>query len=161
MTILGSTGSIGTQAIDIVRRNPERFLVHALTAGGSDLDLLAAQAVELRAQVVGVARGSVDELRSAVASAAARRLSSPTMSTPSPGTCLSSRTIGRPELIASLRCERSRLAPSAGQTMRPSTRRSTRVVSASRSRSASSSVFVRTTPYPRERAVSVMPRRAR
>ena len=72
MTILGSTGSIGTQAIDIVRRNPERFVVHALTAGGSDLGLLAAQAVELRAQVVGVARGSVDELRSAVASAAAR-----------------------------------------------------------------------------------------
>lgn len=72
VTILGSTGSIGTQAIDIVRRNPERFVVRALTAGGSDLDLLAAQAVELRAQVVGVARGSVDELRSAVESAAVR-----------------------------------------------------------------------------------------
>ncbi|MFZ2514586.1 MAG: 1-deoxy-D-xylulose-5-phosphate reductoisomerase, partial [Candidatus Lutibacillus vidarii] len=66
VTILGSTGSIGTQAIDIVRRNPERFVVRALTAGGSDLDLLAALAVELQVQVVGVARGTVDELRSAV-----------------------------------------------------------------------------------------------
>jgi 1-deoxy-D-xylulose-5-phosphate reductoisomerase len=72
VTILGSTGSIGTQAIDIVVRNPDRFVVHALTAGGTDLDVLARQAVELQVAAVGVARGTVDDLRAAVAGAAAR-----------------------------------------------------------------------------------------
>jgi hypothetical protein len=36
IVILGSTGSIGTQALDIIRRNPDRFRVVALAAGGSD-----------------------------------------------------------------------------------------------------------------------------
>ena len=34
LVLLGSTGSIGTQAIDIVRRNPERFRVVGIGAGG-------------------------------------------------------------------------------------------------------------------------------
>ncbi len=46
MVILGSTGSIGTQALDIVRRNPDRFRVAALAAGGGNPALLARQAVE-------------------------------------------------------------------------------------------------------------------
>jgi 1-deoxy-D-xylulose-5-phosphate reductoisomerase len=46
VVILGSTGSIGTQALDIIRRNPDRFRVAALAAGGGNLDLLARQAVE-------------------------------------------------------------------------------------------------------------------
>ena len=54
VTILGSTGSIGTQAIDIVTRAPERFTVGALCAGGSDVDLLARQAAALRVRCVGV-----------------------------------------------------------------------------------------------------------
>ncbi len=33
ITILGSTGSIGTQALDIIEKNPERFAVSALTCG--------------------------------------------------------------------------------------------------------------------------------
>ncbi|MDT7683740.1 MAG: 1-deoxy-D-xylulose-5-phosphate reductoisomerase, partial [Pseudonocardiales bacterium] len=33
--LLGSTGSIGTQALDVVRANPERFRVTGLAAGGS------------------------------------------------------------------------------------------------------------------------------
>ena len=45
VVILGSTGSIGTQALDIIRRNPDRFRVVALAAGGGNLDLLARQAV--------------------------------------------------------------------------------------------------------------------
>ena len=34
LVLLGSTGSIGTKAIDIIRRNPDRFRVVALGAGG-------------------------------------------------------------------------------------------------------------------------------
>jgi 1-deoxy-D-xylulose-5-phosphate reductoisomerase len=59
LVLLGSTGSIGTQAIDIVRRNPDRFRVVALGAGGGNVQLLAAQALELDVEVVGVARSSV------------------------------------------------------------------------------------------------------
>jgi len=33
LTILGSTGSIGTQALDVVRRNPDGFRVLGLGAG--------------------------------------------------------------------------------------------------------------------------------
>ena len=59
LVLLGSTGSIGTQAIDIVRRNPDRFRVVGLGAGGGNVELLAAQALELGVDVVGVARSSV------------------------------------------------------------------------------------------------------
>ena len=41
--ILGSTGSIGTQALDVIRANPGRFRVTGLAAGGSDPGALAAQ----------------------------------------------------------------------------------------------------------------------
>src|SRR5690348_3954908 len=58
LVLLGSTGSIGTQAIDIVRRDPGRFRVVALGAGGGNVELLAAQALELGAEAVGVARAS-------------------------------------------------------------------------------------------------------
>jgi 1-deoxy-D-xylulose-5-phosphate reductoisomerase len=54
VVILGSTGSIGTQALDIIRRNPGRFRVAALAAGGGHLDLLARQAVEFGAAAVAV-----------------------------------------------------------------------------------------------------------
>ena len=53
--LLGSTGSIGTQAIDIVQRNPGRFRVVGLAAGGGRVDLLAKQAVQLGVQRVAVA----------------------------------------------------------------------------------------------------------
>jgi 1-deoxy-D-xylulose-5-phosphate reductoisomerase len=55
VVILGSTGSIGTQALDVIRRNPGRFAVRGLSAGGSDPALLAAQAVEFGVAVVAVA----------------------------------------------------------------------------------------------------------
>jgi 1-deoxy-D-xylulose-5-phosphate reductoisomerase len=55
VVILGSTGSVGTQALDIIRRNPDRFRVVALAAGGGNLDLLARQAVEFGAAAVAVA----------------------------------------------------------------------------------------------------------
>jgi 1-deoxy-D-xylulose-5-phosphate reductoisomerase len=55
VVILGSTGSIGTQALDIIRRNPGRFRVAALAAGGGRPDLLARQAAEFGAAAVAVA----------------------------------------------------------------------------------------------------------
>ncbi|MEM8559718.1 MAG: 1-deoxy-D-xylulose-5-phosphate reductoisomerase [Bacteroidota bacterium] len=51
LVLLGSTGSIGTQALDIVRLFPDRFRVRALTAG-RNADLLAAQAEEFRPSLV-------------------------------------------------------------------------------------------------------------
>ncbi|MGP4112453.1 1-deoxy-D-xylulose-5-phosphate reductoisomerase [Streptomyces sp. 4N509B] len=56
VVILGSTGSIGTQAIDVVLRNPDRFRVTGLSAGGERLDLLAGQAHRLQVRTVAVAR---------------------------------------------------------------------------------------------------------
>ncbi len=42
--VLGSTGSIGTQALDVIAGHPERFEVVGLAAGGSQPELFAAQA---------------------------------------------------------------------------------------------------------------------
>jgi 1-deoxy-D-xylulose-5-phosphate reductoisomerase len=74
VVILGSTGSIGTQAVDLVRRNPDRFRVVGLAAGGgsdASVALLAGQALELGADVVGVARASaVQDLQLAFYAAA-------------------------------------------------------------------------------------------
>ncbi len=46
VVVLGSTGSIGTQALEIVRANPDRFRVVGLTAGGSHRELFDAQVAE-------------------------------------------------------------------------------------------------------------------
>ncbi|HTC69776.1 MAG TPA: 1-deoxy-D-xylulose-5-phosphate reductoisomerase, partial [Acidothermaceae bacterium] len=70
--ILGSTGSIGTQALDVIRRNPALFRVVGLAGGGDRLDLMAAQAVEFNVEVVGVARGTATDLEAALTAAAAR-----------------------------------------------------------------------------------------
>ncbi|MFC5786433.1 MULTISPECIES: 1-deoxy-D-xylulose-5-phosphate reductoisomerase [Streptomyces] len=59
VVILGSTGSIGTQAIDLVLRNPDRFTVTALSAAGGRVGLLAEQARRLRVRTVAVAREDV------------------------------------------------------------------------------------------------------
>ncbi len=58
IVLLGSTGSIGTQAIDIVRAHPAQFRIVALGAGGGNVELLAAQALELGVDIVGVAKAS-------------------------------------------------------------------------------------------------------
>jgi 1-deoxy-D-xylulose-5-phosphate reductoisomerase len=74
LVLLGSTGSIGTQAIDVVRRNPDRFRVVGIGAGGGNVELLAAQALELGVDVVGVARASVvQDLQLAFYAAAQRQ----------------------------------------------------------------------------------------
>jgi 1-deoxy-D-xylulose-5-phosphate reductoisomerase len=66
--LLGSTGSIGTQAADIISRNPDRFRLTAIAAGGGHPEQLARQAIELGVEVVAVASTSaVPELRAALA----------------------------------------------------------------------------------------------
>lgn len=56
ISLLGSTGSIGTQTLDIVRARPDKFKVTALSAGGN-LDLLAEQAAEFKDTVKVVSCG--------------------------------------------------------------------------------------------------------
>jgi 1-deoxy-D-xylulose-5-phosphate reductoisomerase len=59
VTILGSTGSIGRQTLDLVRAHPERFEVAALVAG-SDAEGLLAQAKEFDVSVLGLVSGQLD-----------------------------------------------------------------------------------------------------
>ena len=54
IAILGSTGSIGTQTLDVVRQHPEAFSVYALSAHRS-IDLLIKQALEFNPAVVCIA----------------------------------------------------------------------------------------------------------
>ena len=56
IAILGSTGSIGTQALDICRRHPDRFRVTALTARGSR-EKLFEQVREFRPEIAGLTEG--------------------------------------------------------------------------------------------------------
>lgn len=61
VVILGSTGSIGTQALDLVRANPDRFRVVGLTAGGSNRDLFDQQVEEFAPRFHGLGEeASVD-----------------------------------------------------------------------------------------------------
>jgi 1-deoxy-D-xylulose-5-phosphate reductoisomerase len=53
--ILGSTGSIGTQALDVIAANPDRFEVVGLAAGGGNPGLLAQQRAETRVTNIAVA----------------------------------------------------------------------------------------------------------
>jgi len=70
VTLLGSTGSIGTQAIDVIARNPGAFRVTAIAAGGGRPDLLAKQAALLGVETVGVADATAaDAVRAALARA--------------------------------------------------------------------------------------------
>ncbi len=59
VVVLGSTGSVGTQALEVARSNPGRFRVVGLSAGGGDVELLARQALEHAVEVVAVARATV------------------------------------------------------------------------------------------------------
>jgi 1-deoxy-D-xylulose-5-phosphate reductoisomerase len=53
--ILGSTGSIGTQALDVIAANPDRFEVVGLAAGGGNPGLLARQRAETGVTNIAVA----------------------------------------------------------------------------------------------------------
>ncbi|MGH8918886.1 MAG: 1-deoxy-D-xylulose-5-phosphate reductoisomerase [Actinomycetes bacterium] len=72
--LLGSTGSIGRQALDVVHRNPARFRVVGLAAGGADPQTLAEQVLQSGACAVAVARGrSAQDLQLALFAEAQRR----------------------------------------------------------------------------------------
>jgi 1-deoxy-D-xylulose-5-phosphate reductoisomerase len=74
IVLLGSTGSIGTQAVDVVRGAPHRFSVVALAAGGANPRLLADQALDLGVEVVAVADpAAAPAVEEALAAAAAGR----------------------------------------------------------------------------------------
>src|SRR5436305_9917619 len=59
VTVLGSTGSIGTQALDLIARHPGSYRVAGIAAGGSDIGLLVAQCRAHRVPRVAVARADV------------------------------------------------------------------------------------------------------
>ena len=65
IVILGSTGSIGVQALEIVEANPTLFSVVAISAAGSSPDLLIAQAKKFKVKVVGVTKNA-DVIRQAL-----------------------------------------------------------------------------------------------
>ena len=68
LAILGSTGSIGTQTLDIVRAHPERYSVYALCAHRS-IDKLVEQALEFKPEVVCIADETLYEALSVQLSA--------------------------------------------------------------------------------------------
>jgi 1-deoxy-D-xylulose-5-phosphate reductoisomerase len=68
ITLIGSTGSIGTQGLEVIAAAPDRFAVAALS-GGKNLALLATQAVATRAKAVGCAHPDVDALSASIAAA--------------------------------------------------------------------------------------------
>jgi len=74
VTLLGSTGSIGTQAVDVLGRHADRFVVSGLSAGGANPRLLAEQVVATGAAVVAVGdAASAPDVLELVAVVAAER----------------------------------------------------------------------------------------
>ena len=72
--LLGSTGSIGTQTLDLVARNTDRFRIVGLAAGGGNPELLAEQALTTGARTVAVAKASAaQDLNLAFYAAAQKR----------------------------------------------------------------------------------------
>ena len=65
LVILGSTGSIGVQALEIVEANPALFTVVAITAAGSNPELLIEQAKKFKVKVVGATKNA-DVIRQAL-----------------------------------------------------------------------------------------------
>jgi 1-deoxy-D-xylulose-5-phosphate reductoisomerase len=77
VVLLGSTGSIGTQAVEIVARNPDRFRLTGLAAGGGSPGVLARQALDHAVEVVAVASQAaapaVEQALAALAAASDRK----------------------------------------------------------------------------------------
>ena len=75
IALLGSTGSIGTQALDVIARFPDQLGVSALAAGGN-VELLVQQAKTFRPRLVSVARrADAERVRDALGDPAIRVLS--------------------------------------------------------------------------------------
>ena len=81
LTVLGSTGSIGTNTLDVVLRNRHQYQVYGLVAG-RNVDLLAAQILEFRPKVVVVGTSDgVSRLSSKLQESGAPRASWPELLT--------------------------------------------------------------------------------
>jgi 1-deoxy-D-xylulose-5-phosphate reductoisomerase len=69
LAVLGSTGSVGTQALDVARHHPERFRVAGLSAAGMNQELLAGQIREFLPPVVAIAdEVAAEDVRERIAS---------------------------------------------------------------------------------------------
>jgi 1-deoxy-D-xylulose-5-phosphate reductoisomerase len=67
ITLLGSTGSIGTQTLDIVEHNPDKFRIVGLAAG-SNVEMLAQQVRQFRPEIVAIGNeAKFSELKAALA----------------------------------------------------------------------------------------------
>ena len=67
VSLLGSTGSIGTQALDVIARHRDSFDVIALAAGGGRPDVVIEQALAFRPRLVALAsEAALDEVRAAL-----------------------------------------------------------------------------------------------
>lgn len=66
IVILGSTGSIGTQALELIDRNRSLFSIAGLAAGGGNLALLIEQVKRFNVPIVGVAKGDEKLIREAL-----------------------------------------------------------------------------------------------
>jgi len=74
VVVLGSTGSIGTQALEVIAAQPDRFRVTGLAAGGGQIALLARQALDTGAAVVAVSRATaVQDLQLALYAEVSKR----------------------------------------------------------------------------------------
>jgi len=69
IVILGSTGSIGVQALEIVAAHPEKFTVAALSAGSNNLPLLMEQAARFNVPVVGTTATKAEAMKHAKSAA--------------------------------------------------------------------------------------------
>lgn len=74
MIILGSTGSIGTQALELIDTRRNEFRVLGLAAGGSNIELLAQQVLDFDPEIVALSRATVvQDLQLALYAEAQRR----------------------------------------------------------------------------------------
>ena len=74
VAILGSTGSIGTQALEVIAAHRDRFAVAALAAGGNRPELLAGQAIDFEVPLIAIAKASaVQDVQLALYAQAQRR----------------------------------------------------------------------------------------
>lgn len=65
VVLLGSTGSIGTQALEVIESHPGQFRVLGIGAGGANIDLLARQALDFDVPRVAIAADKADEFAAA------------------------------------------------------------------------------------------------
>ena len=74
VVVLGSTGSIGTQALEVVAEQPADFRIVGLAAGGSNIGLLARQVLDTGARTVAVSKATaVQDLQLALYAEASKR----------------------------------------------------------------------------------------